>query len=227
MPINYLHSRLHRVEAGWDPIPHDYAESYARAAWCEDGEPTLGRIESFIGGLSGKRVLDLGGGAGQYAALFARRGAHVTWHDISREYQRIAVNRATSQGLSIDFSLGYLEDAAKFGQCAFDCVFSRMSWYYCRNDRQFSRLLYSLLSPGGVGYIECNTPKFARLRGVRKMQSALNAWTGWKIGHPLPAHGRIAALIQQYPLARLEIDYSSDLKDIVIFMKNRLIASGL
>src|SRR5262245_15306759 len=89
MPVNYLHSLLHRVEDGWDPIPSSYAASYAELAWHERSPKIVQDLESLLGGLAGKSVLDLGGGPGQYSILFAQHGADVTWHDISREYQAI------------------------------------------------------------------------------------------------------------------------------------------
>jgi SAM-dependent methyltransferase len=221
MPVNFLHSLFHRVELGWDPIPATYAEEYEQHTLKHVDMSVVERVEALSGELTGKRVLDLGGGPGQFSVLFAKRGARVTWHDISREYQKIAKGRAEAQGVPLDFSLGYLEEAKKFGKESFDVVFCRVCWYYCRSDRAFARLIYSLLKPGGAGYIECNTPAFANLKGWGKLQSRLNEWTWWKIGHPLPPQGRIAKLVQKYPLERLELDYSSELVDRVFFVKER------
>jgi len=219
MPVNYLHSLLHRVELGWDPIQATYAKEYERHALKDVDLSLVERIGALSGGLTGKQVLDLGGGPGQYSVLFAKQGARVTWHDVSREYQKIAMGRAEAQGVPVEFSLGYLEEAKKFGKESFDVVFCRVCWYYCRSDRAFGRLIYSLLKPCGVGYIECNTPAFAKLKGLRKLQSWLNERIWWKIGHPLPPHGRIAKLVQKYPLECLELDYSSELVDRMFFVK--------
>ncbi len=221
MPVNFLHSLLHRVETGWDPIPRGYAERYSRTAWDEQRELSIGRIEALAGNLKGKRVLDLGAGPGQYSVLMAQRGARVTSHDISRQYQRIARTRAEAAGVKIEFSLGYLETARKFGPESFDLVFCRMCWYYCRSDRKFASLVYSLAKPGGIGYVECNTPAFSKPRGFLRLQHWLNAYFSWKIGHPMPPHGRMAKLIQNYPIERLELDYSSELVDVVLFVKGK------
>jgi len=217
--VNYLHSVLHRVGDGWDPIRSTYAEEYAALAWSESNPALVERLEQQMGGLEGKRVLDLGGGPGQYSVLFAQRGAQVTWHDVSREYERIARKRAAACGVTPQFSLGYLEHAKQIGESYFDLVFCRVCWYYCRSDRAFAKLIYSLVKPNGIGYIECNTPAFARPTGLRRTQYWLNQRLWWKIGHPYPPRGRIAGLLQQYPLARLELDYSSELADIVVFVK--------
>ena len=184
MPVNYLHSRLHRVEKGWDPIPTAYAKTYAAMAWSQARTAVVDRVEKELSGLRGKRILDLGGGPGQYSVLFAQRGGYVTWHDVSREYAAIARDRAQRASVSIDFSMGYLEDAKRFCKEPFDLVFCRVCWYYARSDRGFARLLYSLAKPGGVGYVTCNTPEFSQPRGVRKLQYRLNRRLWWKIGHP-------------------------------------------
>jgi 2-polyprenyl-3-methyl-5-hydroxy-6-metoxy-1,4-benzoquinol methylase len=219
MPVNYLHSLLHRVERGWDPIPRSYAEQYAAFAGAETRPALVDRIEAQLGGLAGKRVLDLGGGPGQYSVLFALRGADVTWHDISREYEAIARARAQAAGVALSFSLGYLEAAERFQREPFDLVFCRVCWYYARSDNAFARLLYSLVKPGGVGYIECNTPAFAKPAGVRKLQYWINAHLWWKIGHPMPPRGRIARLMQGFPVSHLTLNYASELVDIVTFVK--------
>ncbi len=219
MPVNYLHSLLHRVGTGWDPIPGDYARSYSDMAWGERRPELIDQLADLLGGLQGKRVLDLGGGPGQYSVMFAQRGARVTWHDVSRTYLAIARNRAEAARVVIDFSLGYLEDAKRFSNQPFDLVFNRVCWYYARGDRHFSRLVYSLVKPGGVAYVECNTPEFSHPEGWRKVQYWLNEHLWIKVGHPVPPHGRIAELFRRMAVSKLTTDYSSPIRDIVIFTK--------
>lgn len=219
MPVNYLHSLFHRVEDGWDPVSSSYAFSYAEQAWNDCSVQVVHDLEFLVGGLAGKRVLDLGGGPGQYSVLFAQRGADVTWHDISRQYQVITRERAAAAGVVINFSLGYLEDARRFQMQPFDLLFCRVCWYYARGDRSFARLVDSLVKPSGVGYVESNTPAFSRPRGWRRLQYALNHYLWLKIGHPMPPHGRIAALLQRSNITRMTLDYSSPLRDVVVFTK--------
>jgi SAM-dependent methyltransferase len=219
MPVNFFHSLIHRPERGWDPLSGQYAERYGREAWKKPVELTVQRVEGLAGNLAGKRVLDLGAGAGQCSVAFAKRGAEVTWHDVSRKYETIAMDHAAASGVLLQFSLGYLEEAKKFGENYFDLVFCRLCWYYCRSDRAFAKLIYSLIKPNGFGYVECNTPAFAEPTGSRRLQYWLNQCLWWKIGHPMPAHGRIESLFERYPLAHLSTDYGSNLTDIVMFRK--------
>jgi SAM-dependent methyltransferase len=214
-----MHSLFHRVEDGWDPVTSGYASSYAEYAWNECSPKLIEDLEIRLGGFAGKGVLDLGGGPGQYSVLFAQKGADVTWHDVSREYESIARERAAAAGVTLRLSLGYLEDSRRFREQQFDLVFCRVCWCYARSDSAFSRLVYSLIKPGGVGYIECNTPGFSQPRGWRKLQYWLNSYLWFKVGHPMPPHGRIAKLVQRHRVSHLTLDYSSPLRDIVVFTK--------
>jgi SAM-dependent methyltransferase len=144
----------------------------------------------------------------------------VVWHDVSRTYLEIARNRAAASGAQVEFSLGYLEDARRFQSTPFDLVFCRVCWNYCRSDRRFARLIYSLLKPGGAAYIDCHTPAFARATGLRSLQSYLNSALRFKVGHPYPPRGRIASLFHAFPAERMSVDYASEWNDRVLFVKS-------
>jgi 2-polyprenyl-3-methyl-5-hydroxy-6-metoxy-1,4-benzoquinol methylase len=221
MPVNFVHSLLHRVEKGWDPISPAFATEYDKLVSAAVDPNFMDRLSTLCGGLAGKSVLDLGGGPGHYSVLFAKLGARVTWHDPSRQYQKIARARADANDVSLEYSLGYLEDAKKFGKNAFDLVFCRVCWYYSRGDRAFARLLYRLLKPGGLGYIECNTSPAERQNMIRNLQAWLNSHLWLKVGHPFPPRGRIANLFHQYPVTFIEADYRYQHRDIVIFTKTQ------
>jgi SAM-dependent methyltransferase len=218
MPINYLHHLWRRVEDGWDPVPAAHASSYSELAWRDRSPQVVDSLETRLRGFTGKRVLDLGGGPGQYSVLFAQKGADVTWHDISREYEAVTRHRAVEAGVSLHYSLGYLEDARLLHE-PFDLLFCRGCWCYARGDRTFAGLLYALIKPGGVGYVECCTPLFAQPQGWRKLQYWMNGYLWFKVGHPWPPHGRIAKLLQRHPIASMILDYSSPLHDIVVFTR--------
>jgi SAM-dependent methyltransferase len=132
----------------------------------------------------------------------------------------LAQTKAKDAGVEIEFSLGYLDDARRMLRGEFDLVFCRVCWYYCMDDRRFARMFYSLIKPGGVGYIECDTPEFADPKGPRRLQYFLNSKLWLKIGHPRPPHGRIETLFRQFPIKNIEVDYSSLYCDRVLFFKN-------
>lgn len=217
--INELAYLFQRPEKGWDPVPGEYARQYAEEAWENFDPAVLDRLERWIGPFSGLRVLDLGGGPGQYSVALAKRGAVVTWHDISARYRAIAERHAAEEGVSITFSLGYLEEAAKFIGDPFDLVFCRICWYYCMNDRRFARLVYRLVRPGGAAYIDTNNERFASAKGWRRLTYWLNRKLGWKIGHPYPPPGLVAALLQKYDIEMMILDYTSPVNDRIFFRR--------
>lgn len=221
--INWLFSQAQRPEYGWDPVPAEHARHYSRSEWQGVNEPLLDQLDEWVGGLKGKRVLDLGGGPGQYSIAFARRGARVTWFDVSRNYQALAQAKADELLVAdaVQFRLGYLDDAPRLLAETYDLVFNRICWYYGRGDRSFADVVYRLVRPGGCGYIDTTNSLFNadRLSASARMRTWLNAACSIKIGHPYPPRGRIAALLLRRPMERLLVDYSTAASDRVLFKK--------
>lgn len=217
--VNFVHAMLHRPDRGWDPVPSLHVAAYAAHATETFDRDLVPMLETKLGSLAGKRVLDLGGGPGNYSVEFCHRGANVVWYDVSTRYLALARANAQQAGAAVEFSLGYLDEAQSRVYGEFDLVFCRVCWDYCVDDRLFARTLYSLVKPGGAGYIECNTPEFADPKGLRKLQYLLNSKLWLKIGHPRPPHGRIESLFRQFPIRRIDVDYSSIYLDRVLFIK--------
>ena len=222
--INRIHAHLHRPEKGWDPVPAEHVRSYGEAEWRAVDETLLDELGSWVGGYAGKRVLDLGGGPGQYSAAFARRGARVTWHDVSRRYLDMAKEKIGAQGLDaqVHFSLGYLDEAPRLLFEPFDLVFNRICWNYGIGDASFADLVYRLARPGGWIYVD--THHSGARRGVASRSVRVRTWLNdqlaIKIGHPYPPHGRVARLFQRYPLRRLIVDYRLPENDRVLLQKS-------
>ncbi|MFO1409007.1 MAG: methyltransferase domain-containing protein [Steroidobacteraceae bacterium] len=221
--INWLHARIHRPEKGWDPVPAAHAAEYASVEWDYGAQSgLLDQVEEWVGGLAGKSVIDIGGGPGQYSVALARRGARVTWHDVSGRYRTIAGERAAQAGVEVRFSIGYMDEAPDTLNEQFDLVFNRICWNYGRGDRSFARCLWRLMKPGGSAYID-TTPdifKYDELGWSARARIGLNRACGWKIGHPFPPHGRIARIFAQMPLERMLVDYSSPLNDRIFLRKS-------
>lgn len=220
--INTLHALTHRPERGWDPVPAAHVLRYGDAEWQRFSPQLVDELEKRLGGLAGRRVLDLGGGPGHYSVALAQRGAEVTWHDVSRGYLDYARKRALQAGVTLEFSLGYLEDARIFTGSPFDLVFCRICWRYSRNDRDFARLVHSLVAPGGTGYIDTGVAPVKLPTRWLRWQAFLNSRLGWKIGHPDPPGGRLPRLFRQLPLAVLEVDSSIPGKERIWFVKPQI-----
>lgn len=213
--INWLHSRFHRPEKGWDPIPPAYAEDYARDVASVDAA-MVEQFTRFCGGLEGKRVADVASGPGQYALEFARRGARVMCIDVSRVYLGIAEARLRNAGFHSEYACIYVDDIERVSGPGFDAIFSNVAWYYCMNDRSFARALWRSLRKGGVigiRALNASGEQPARLR--RKIVYLANRYLRWKIGHPHPPHGRIEAEFRRLGPCEMSADYSDPRYDVV------------
>ena len=215
--INRIHAFFHRPESGWDPVPLSHAQSYSEYEWSHVDEALVSAVEQWAGGVSGKRVLDLGAGPGHYSAAFARRGALVTWHDISQNYLRIARERSAALGLDINFSLGYLEAASRFASEPFDLVFSRGCWNYAINEPRLARLFFALVKKGGHGFIYTPIYTWTERTPARKLQRFLYNSKIIRIGHPFPPRGGVRELMSRFPVTIK--DRSNDATDQVFFTK--------
>ena len=208
--INRLHSWLHRPESGWDPVPGRHVLEYGAHQWSIGiDNRLLDELDERLGGFGGKQVLDLGGGPGQYAVAFAKRGAEVTWFDVSRRYRDFAEQKAREARVEMEFVLGYMDESCRILQRQFDLVFNRICWYYCISDFSFAAVIYRLLKPGGWAFIDTNHSGVGwdsaslGLRARIWMNDAL----GIKFGHPYPPRGRVEKLFRRFPLGRVAADY--------------------
>lgn len=204
--INQLFSLIQRPERGWDPVPADHARGYAEEQWRTDTAPLADRLEQRVGSFRGRSVLDLGAGPGSYTLEFAKRGANVTWFDVSRTYRELARERIAAQGAAVEFHLGYLEQARELGR-RFDLVFSRICWYYSMSDRAFARILHGLVAPGGWAYVV--TPcieGWTDAAATHRLRSKLNDLTGLKVGHPFPTRALFRRVWAGLEMSEVEID---------------------
>lgn len=219
--INRLHARIFRPERGWDPVPAQYAQQYAQTAWQRIDEGLVDTLAERMGGIEGKQILDLGGGPGQYSVAFAKKGAQVTWLDVSQNYLRIAQEKAKEAGVEITFVLGYMDEAPQILRKQFALVFNRICFCYSWNDASFVAVIYQLMRPGGYAYIETNNSCFGwdKLSPAAKLRTWLNATTGIKIGHPHPPRGRIPALFLKYSIEQLIVDYREPTLDRIFVQK--------
>ena len=203
-------------------MPPTHAEGYALGEWNQGARSQLIEdLGEWLGSYQGRQILDLGAGPGQYALAFAARGADVTWYDISNRYRTIAEGKAADSDLRLHFRIGYLDEAAQRLNQQFDLVFNRICWYYSWNDRSFADVVYSLVKPGGICYVDTTHSHWHRdtLSWSARARTVLNERTGIKIGYPYPPRGRIAKLFLGKPLERILVDYSSPHNDRILFRR--------
>jgi SAM-dependent methyltransferase len=208
--INRLHSWVHRPENGWDPVPPGYAREYGGHEWSAGVQGTLlDDLEKRLDGFAGKQVLDLGGGPGHYSVAFARRGADVTWYDVSKNYRDFAHQKALDAQVKLEFAVGYMDDAARILGRQFHLVFNRICWNYCMNDAAFASNVYALIRPGGWAFIDTNHSGVGRENAglSTRARAWLNDALGIKVGHTYPPRGRVERLFRRYPVGQIVAEY--------------------
>jgi 2-polyprenyl-3-methyl-5-hydroxy-6-metoxy-1,4-benzoquinol methylase len=219
--INRMFALWQRPERGWDPVPEDHARAYAEHEWSHIDYCLVERINAYIGGLAGKTVLDLGAGPGHYAVTFALKGAEVTWYDISRNYLQIASQKAAEHRVSLEFVIGYLDEAYDKLKRQYDLVFNKGCFNYAWADAPFARTIYLLVKPGGYGYIRTNNAFMgaSQRSTFLKIRYWLYQHLNLKIGHPYPPRGKLARLLLRYPIEQMVIDYTLHDRDIIFFKR--------
>ena len=102
-----------------------------------------------MGDLRGRRVLDLGCGAGESSVYLALRGAEVTSVDISAEMVRITRRLAERYDTSVDARVMLAEDL-KFDDETFDVVFGNGVLHHTYRPAAYAEV-HRVLKPGGIG----------------------------------------------------------------------------
>ena len=217
--INQIHQLIFRPENGWDPVPISYTKKYASRVHRSDVDELFVFLDKFISDYENLKVLDLGGGPGDFSVEFSKKGADVVWYDVSHNYQTMASKRAASESVNIDMMLGYLDEVPDFLNEKFDLVFNRVCWYYASSDKKFGRVLSRLVRPGGLVFVETNNETCRRSGLLRDFQYFLSRKFHWKIGHPYPPSGRVEKILSPLGLEVLEADYRRKGFDKVIFRK--------
>ena len=97
--------------------------------------------------LAGRRVLDVGCGAGLLTEPLARLGGQVTGVDASSDNIRVAADHAAAGGLEIAYHCG---DVAMLGLAGFDLVTSMEVIEHVADKPAFVAALAAALAPGGL-----------------------------------------------------------------------------
>ncbi len=106
-------------------------------------------IEARVGGLHGKRVLDVGCGGGLLSENLARRGANVTGIDLGTATIEVAELHALESGLSIRYVRESAEDHAAHSAGGYDVVACLEMLEHVPDPAGVLRALRTLVKPGG------------------------------------------------------------------------------
>ncbi len=125
-----LQERYETEKAKWDDIAEKQFEKLRILGPSEDfhhhamREILLTGVSEFLGDLRGKRVLEMGCGAGLMSTLLAKSGAHLTSFDLSSLSVRLTKQRAKINKVDID-TLISAGEYLPFADESFDIVFGK------------------------------------------------------------------------------------------------------
>jgi 2-polyprenyl-3-methyl-5-hydroxy-6-metoxy-1,4-benzoquinol methylase len=158
------YSRLERFGAGWQ-----------RAMEHED-------LLALLPPVDGRRMLDLGCGAGQLAHHLATAGAaEVVGVDVSE--RMLALARAEWAHPRVTYVRASIEDAT-FPSDRFDLIVSSLALHYVEDYAGLMRRIAGWLTPGGVLIYSTEHPIYtARLPGDGWVEDGAGQRTGWRVDH--------------------------------------------
>jgi ubiquinone/menaquinone biosynthesis C-methylase UbiE len=106
-------------------------------------------VEMPLDGLNGKRVLEVGPGAGGHSALFARHGASVTAIDITRARAEATAAKFRLLGSGDCVAMQGDAESLPFGDGAFDIVYSNGVLHHTDSTEKAMEEMFRVLKPGG------------------------------------------------------------------------------
>jgi 2-polyprenyl-6-hydroxyphenyl methylase/3-demethylubiquinone-9 3-methyltransferase len=124
----------------------------------------LAHIERLAGGLSGKRIVDVGCGGGILAEAMAAKGATVTGIDLADKPLKVAMLHRMETGSNVDYRLVSAEDLAAELPGAFDMVTCMEMLEHVPDPPAIVGACAKLVKPGGLVFfstINRNAKSFA------------------------------------------------------------------
>ncbi len=140
-------------EEGWEwgrPISHEVFQQAQKGRWEVFLTPTKPVPHSWLGELSGKRVLGLASGDGQQMPIFAALGACCTLLDYSAAQCESDRAVARREGYEIQILQADMTKPLPFPEGAFDLVFHPVSNCYVEQVEPIFRECFRVLKPGGA-----------------------------------------------------------------------------
>jgi 2-polyprenyl-6-hydroxyphenyl methylase/3-demethylubiquinone-9 3-methyltransferase len=124
----------------------------------------LAHIERLAGGLSGKRIVDVGCGGGILAEAMAAKGATVTGIDLADKPLKVAMLHRMETASAVDYRLVSAEDLAAESPGAFDMVTCMEMLEHVPDPPSIVSACAKLVKPGGLVFfstINRNAKSFA------------------------------------------------------------------
>jgi len=195
-----------------DNIDYRSVKVYETFLACTSPEPSW--VLSHFGDLRGKRVLELGSGAGEAAVYFALKGADVTATDLSPRMLEVVQQVAIQHGVKLTTVVCSAEDLSLFESESFDIVYAANTLHHVDIERCLDETK-RVLKVDGVGGFWDPVAYNPAINVYRRMATEVRT-------------------IDEHPLRRSDMKYFSDrfavvgkrffwLTSLLIFLKLYLI----
>ena len=109
----------------------------------------LAHVERLVGGLAGRRVIDVGCGGGIFSESMAEKGASVTGIDLGEKAIKVAMLHRLESGAEVDYRLVSAEEAALAEGGAYDVVTCMEMLEHVPDPASTVRACARLVKPGG------------------------------------------------------------------------------
>ena len=162
----------------------------------------LAHIDRLVGGLAGRKVIDVGCGGGILAESMAALGARVTGIDLAEKPLKVAMLHRLESGVELDYRLCSAEDAALAEPGAYDAVTCMEMLEHVPDPASTVRACASLVKPGGwVFFATINRNAKSFLFAIvgaeyvlRLLPRGTHEYAKFITPSELVAHGRAAGL---------------------------------
>lgn len=143
------HVREREFHDGWaaeiDPGSVPVLETFTAST-----SPEPRWLLSQLGSLRGKRILDLGAGAGEAAVYFALQGGKVTAADLSPGMLDVVQRVARHHGVEVSCQIASAEDLSAFADASFDVVYAANVLHHVNIDRCLGEVNRVLVAGGAA-----------------------------------------------------------------------------
>lgn len=156
-----------KINEGWmKPLEYEaWIDNALDSEYCQ--EVHISRIESFVGELGGKNLLEVGSGEGGLVIALNLKGVNACGIDISKENVEISKIRARRN--SIPSAAFCISDASRlpFEDCTFDVVISNKVLEHIKEQRKVIKEISRVLKEGGLLYVSVPNKWFPNEGHVR------------------------------------------------------------
>ncbi len=164
--------------ASWDAISALYQAQHQLKTDAVHYGPRMPTEQDLrlLGGVQGKRVLEIGCGGGQCAIAFAKEGAIVTGIDQSAAQLAFARQLATTEGVKVDFVEGDITRLPQVKTASQDAVFSAHALSYVEDMEACFAEVYRVLRPAGLFVFSTGHPVRAMLSEADPLRIDRSYW---------------------------------------------------